>query len=145
MSRTCWARRRFLHAAALSTAAGAGAVALSGCGSTGSEEADPSPPPDAPWTEVMPSAELPVGSSRAVSVGETELLLHRSSETEVHAFSAVCTHQGCAVAAEEGRFACPCHGSMFNLETGAVEAGPAEDPLPRRPAEISADAVRVQA
>ena len=48
------------------------------------------------------------------------------------AFSAICTHAGCTVQFEEGSrtFACPCHGSIFNANTGAVIRGPAVAPLP---------------
>jgi thiosulfate dehydrogenase [quinone] large subunit len=31
-----------------------------------------------------------------------------------------------------GALFCPCHGSVFNATTGAVEQGPADVPLPRR-------------
>ena len=48
---------------------------------------------------------------------------------EVYAISAVCTHLGCIVAAQEGGgFYCPCHGSRFK-PSGAVIAGPAPRPL----------------
>ncbi len=146
MTQSPCARRRFLHTSALGAAAGA--AVLSGCGVP--ESASPSspavetPPSDAPWSDVLPAAELPVGTSREASVGEIQLLLHRSEEATVHAFSAVCTHQGCAVAAEQERFACPCHGSLFNLQTGAPESGPAQEPLASYPAEISGDTVRVR-
>lgn len=47
------------------------------------------------------------------------------------AYSAVCTHTGCTVAAnaEAGEFQCPCHGGRFDLMTGAVVSGPPTDPL----------------
>ena len=46
------------------------------------------------------------------------------------AHSAVCPHQGCLCNAVEGKTAvCPCHGSKFNVETGAVEQGPATEGL----------------
>ena len=46
------------------------------------------------------------------------------------AVSAICTHLGCNVNREEGRgYACPCHGSVFDLE-GQVVSGPAPWPLP---------------
>ena len=50
----------------------------------------------------------------------------------VHAFSAICTHQGCRVnRVAGGRIVCPCHGSAFDAATGRVVAGPAPRPLPR--------------
>ena len=143
MTSPCCDRRRFLHATAL----GAGSAALlTACGVDDSPEAAaPTVAEGGSWTEVMALEELEVGASSTAEVGETQLLLHRSDETTVHAFSAICTHEGCAVGTEPERFACPCHGSIFNLETGAPEGGPARDPLTRYPTEISGEAIRVKA
>jgi cytochrome b6-f complex iron-sulfur subunit len=47
----------------------------------------------------------------------------------VYAVSTVCTHLGCIVKAEAGRFDCPCHGSRFALD-GSVIKGPAPKALP---------------
>jgi Rieske Fe-S protein len=41
---------------------------------------------------------------------------------------------GCEVAASG---ACPCHGSKFNVETGAVLNGPAQQPLAEVPVTVS--------
>ena len=30
------------------------------------------------------------------------------------------------------KISCPCHGSQFAIGNGAVVAGPAQDPLPKR-------------
>jgi 3-phenylpropionate/trans-cinnamate dioxygenase ferredoxin subunit len=51
----------------------------------------------------------------------------------LYAFSAVCTHQGCPLA-EMGELdgkelECECHGSVFDVTTGAVIEGPATIPL----------------
>jgi Rieske Fe-S protein len=60
-----------------------------------------------------------------------EIVLTRTSAGDVHAFSAVCTHQGCTVdTVAEGTIDCPCHGSRFDADTGAVSNGPAASPLP---------------
>ena len=42
------------------------------------------------------------------------------------AFDAICPHEGCTVAyaAPDKLFICPCHGSGFNGETGALVQGP---------------------
>jgi Rieske Fe-S protein len=42
----------------------------------------------------------------------------------------VCTHAGCTVGSVSGgTINCPCHGSKFNIATGAVVNGPAASPL----------------
>jgi Rieske Fe-S protein len=58
------------------------------------------------------------------------IVLIRSAGRDVHAFSAVCTHQGCTVGVSGAAIACPCHGSRFDLDTGNVTRGPATRPLP---------------
>jgi Rieske Fe-S protein len=51
------------------------------------------------------------------------------------AMSLVCTHLGCRLAvAAKGGFACPCHGSRFDLDGNPV-AGPARAKLRRVPLE----------
>jgi Rieske Fe-S protein len=60
-----------------------------------------------------------------------KIVLTRGSDGVVRGFSAVCTHQGCTVRTVAGGvITCPCHGSRFNAQSGAVIAGPAPRPLP---------------
>jgi Rieske Fe-S protein len=55
----------------------------------------------------------------------------------VHAFSSVCTHLGCDVnKVSSGKIFCPCHGSVFDAQTGAVVQGPASSPLPKLPVTV---------
>lgn len=67
----------------------------------------------------------------------------------VVAFSAICTHAGCAVSgwrASDEYFLCPCHGSMYDPRAGArVVAGPAPRPLPALPLRPNAEALTVAA
>jgi nitrite reductase/ring-hydroxylating ferredoxin subunit len=42
----------------------------------------------------------------------------------IYAMTAICTHQGCTLGQGGPAFACPCHGSQFDL-AGAVAQGPA--------------------
>ena len=51
-----------------------------------------------------------------------DILIQRTAANAVVAFSAVCPHQGCTVAAT---FVCPCHGSTFDPATGNRLSGPA--------------------
>ena len=54
------------------------------------------------------------------------------SGSQVRAFSAVCTHQGCLVEkVTANAIECPCHGSRFDTATGQVLSGPASAPLAR--------------
>jgi Rieske Fe-S protein len=67
-----------------------------------------------------------------VILKDASIVVTRTASGDVHGFSAVCTHQGCTVAAvTNGTIECPCHGSRFDATTGAVRAGPATRPLPQ--------------
>jgi cytochrome b6-f complex iron-sulfur subunit len=50
------------------------------------------------------------------------------SDQSFTALSLVCTHLGCTVESQPEGFACPCHGSRFDLQ-GNVQRGPAARPL----------------
>ena len=59
------------------------------------------------------------------------------------AYSAICTHLGCAVYAklnQAGHIACPCHNSQFDPANKAkVVGGPAPRPLPSLPLDVGPD------
>ena len=72
---------------------------------------------------------MPAGGGLVVD--SPPVVLVRDAGDAVHAFSAICTHQGCTVdRVRDGQIECPCHGSRFDAQTGAVTAGPAPRPLP---------------
>jgi cytochrome b6-f complex iron-sulfur subunit len=110
----------------LTVGAGAAAVGvLSACSAGGATA--PSP---APTTSTGPLASLTdIADGGAIVV--QDVLLARKGDTVI-GHSAVCTHQGCTVAAPQtgDQLTCPCHGSEFNAVTGAVLRGPASAPLP---------------
>lgn len=73
--------------------------------------------------------QVPVGGG--VVLAKDGIVVTRTAPDDVHAFSAVCTHQGCTVdTVADGAIDCPCHGSSFDAATGAVRRGPATRPLP---------------
>ncbi|WP_335973541.1 MULTISPECIES: Rieske (2Fe-2S) protein [Streptomycetaceae] len=118
-------RRTVLRGAALAGAVGAAEVGLSACGGKKSDSAD------------GPTKQVDLGAATAVPVGgaklyrEDKVLVSQPSKGTFKAFSAVCTHQGCVLDTVDGTTAsCPCHGSEFNAETGAVVRGPADKALP---------------
>jgi cytochrome b6-f complex iron-sulfur subunit len=83
-------------------------------------------------SEVAPGSALQFKES-----GSPAVLVHLDSGDFV-AYSAVCTHQGCTVAYQNGQLACPCHGSVYDPANGAeVVAGPAPRPLPKIPVKVS--------
>jgi Rieske Fe-S protein len=78
-----------------------------------------------------PSSALQPGQAatyRDPSDGQPDVII-RGSSGQLTAMSAVCTHAGCEVTYQGGQLVCPCHGSLFNARTGAVEQGPASTPL----------------
>lgn len=68
------------------------------------------------------------------------VLLVRLGAQEIAAFSAICTHEACAISAwipAEQRLLCPCHFSKFDVrDGGAVVEGPAPRGLPRLPLRV---------
>lgn len=77
--------------------------------------------------------EVMVGSGKKFMVDEMlTILVTQPKAGDYRGFSATCTHSGCIVnGVEDGQIACGCHGARFNVETGAVEAGPARTALGR--------------
>ena len=87
--------------------------------------------PIARTSEVAPGSAVKFKDS-----GQPAVLVHLQSG-EFAAYSAICTHQQCTVAYRNGQLACPCHGSVFDPESGAeVVNGPAQLPLPEIPVEV---------
>ena len=65
----------------------------------------------------------------------------------VYAFGDTCTHEGCSLA--EGELeaqivTCPCHGSQFDVTSGAVVRGPALEPVRRYPVRLEGSALLVE-
>jgi Rieske Fe-S protein len=72
-----------------------------------------------------------VPNGGGVILADDQIVLTRDQTGTLHSFSAICTHQGCTVASVNATaISCPCHGSRFNAQTGAVLNGPAVRPLP---------------
>jgi thiosulfate dehydrogenase [quinone] large subunit len=87
----------------------------------------------------VPQGSVRLGQSSALPRGKAALyhdptdgqpdVVIRDTSGQLTAMSAVCTHAGCEVTYQGGQLYCPCHGSVFNARTGAVERGPASQPL----------------
>ncbi|NUS12245.1 MAG: Rieske (2Fe-2S) protein [Streptomyces sp.] len=114
-------RRTVLRGAALAGAAGIG---LTACGGKTDSATGPTKP-----VALGPVGDVPVGGAKLYR--DDKVVVSQPQQGTFKAFSAVCTHRGCVVDSVEGTtVSCPCHGSQFNAETGAVVQGPATEALP---------------
>jgi cytochrome b6-f complex iron-sulfur subunit len=103
-------------------------AALAACGSGSSSSTAAAAP--ASGGVITPLSAVPVGSAVvAKDASGAPIVVSQPTAGTVVAFSAICTHMGCTVAPAGTRFACPCHGSMYDAATGAVLKGPAPQPL----------------
>ena len=105
-------------------------------GTSGSTRSSTSNTPGLPSGAVRlgSSSQLPADSAaiyKDPSDGTPDIVVRHQSGS-LSAFSAVCTHAGCTVDFASGVIACPCHGSEFDPNTGAVLRGPATTPLPAK-------------
>jgi cytochrome b6-f complex iron-sulfur subunit len=88
-------------------------------------------------TAIASEAEVASGSAIKFKDSGKPAILVRLDNGDFVAYSAVCTHQGCTVAYQDGDLACPCHGSLFDpAEGAAVVTGPATRPLPEIPVKV---------
>lgn len=97
---------------------------------TGSaQESPPATPAAEPAPDTLAQAsEVPAGGG--VVLKDQEIVVTRDEAGAPHAFSAVCTHQGCLVTSVGGgTINCKCHGSKFDLASGEPVGGPAKKPL----------------
>ena len=90
-------------------------------------------------------------------VGNNEMRVFNVAETKVnvasvaghfYAFDDTCTHMGCSLASgalEGTTVTCPCHGSQFDVTTGAVLRGPAQRPVRSRAVRVEGDDLLAEA
>jgi nitrite reductase/ring-hydroxylating ferredoxin subunit/uncharacterized membrane protein len=82
------------------------------------------------WTAVLDESELVSGELAVGRARWFDVLLYRA-DGRIHAILDRCTHRGCALhrGTTDGQtVTCPCHGSRFRLEDGALVKGPATAP-----------------
>ncbi len=143
-SRPTFPRRTVIQGAAIAAAA----VPLAACGSSSSSnDKSPRSPGSDPSNGSPSSAggsSSSAGGSNAAALTSTsdipqgggkifdsqKVVVTQPKAGSFKCFTAVCTHQGCIVATVSGgTINCGCHGSMYNIATGAVVGGPAPAPL----------------
>lgn len=116
-------RRTIIKSAGAAGVIGGSAAFASACGADDAEQGSGG----SGSGTTVPADDVPVGSG--IVVDETYVVTQPTAG-DFHAFTSVCTHQGCqvrTVTAEQ--IVCPCHSSEFSPTTGEVIAGPATEPL----------------
>ena len=131
--------------AVLAGACSACAVALAGCARYGTSNGGLAGPPaqgaasssaagatssagaNAPAV-LARTTDIPVGGGKVLT--DKKIVITQPQAGTFHAFTAICTHQGCIVdAVSGGTINCPCHGSRYSIVNGSVVSGPAPLPL----------------
>ncbi|EHN74233.1 iron sulfur protein (secreted protein) [Streptomyces coelicoflavus ZG0656] len=88
------------------------------------------------------TADIPEGGGKVFP--DQKVVVTQPAAGEFKAFSATCTHQGCAVkSVADGVINCPCHNSNFSITDGSVQGGPAPKPLPAVQITVSGDSIRL--
>ncbi|MDQ0402548.1 Rieske (2Fe-2S) protein [Streptomyces sp. NPDC000349] len=114
-----------------------------GSASSGSPSAEAGGGEDAGAGAVLAAtADIPEGGGMVFA--DQKVVVTQPSKGEFKAFSATCTHQGCAVkSVSDGVINCPCHNSNFSITDGSVQSGPAPKPLPAVQITVSGDSIQL--
>ncbi|PWI05566.1 Rieske (2Fe-2S) protein [Streptomyces sp. NWU339] len=97
---------------------------------------------NAAGAELAAVADIPEGGGKVFA--DSKVVVTQPTAGEFKAFSATCTHQGCAVkSVADGVINCPCHNSNFSITDGSVQGGPATAPLPSVEITVSGDSIRL--
>ena len=98
------------------------------------------------FTKVAKSGDVNEGEVAAFEVGGQRVAV-ANVEGSLYAFGEICTHARCSLAEGEleGKtVTCPCHGSQFDVSTGAVLNPPATEPIPVFELRVEDDELQVK-
>jgi nitrite reductase/ring-hydroxylating ferredoxin subunit len=86
------------------------------------------------------------GEMRVFDVAGTKVNI-ASVGGQLHAFDDTCTHRACSLATGklDGTIVtCPCHGSQFDVTTGKVLRGPAQQAVRSRSVQVAGEGLLVE-
>src|SRR5437899_11474377 len=96
-----------------------------------------------------------VGSAKDVAAGQMRVFDVAGTKVNVasvgghlYAFDDTCTHMGCSLAMgklDGTTVTCPCHGSRFDVTSGAVLRGPAKRPVRSRLVQVEGENLLAEA
>jgi nitrite reductase/ring-hydroxylating ferredoxin subunit len=87
------------------------------------------------------ATDVAAGQMRVFDVAGTRVNVS-NADGHLYAFDDTCTHVGCSLAngeLEGTTVTCACHGSQFDVTTGAVLRGPAQRPVRSRAVQVEGD------
>ncbi|MFJ6540040.1 Rieske (2Fe-2S) protein [Streptomyces sp. NPDC091385] len=118
-------------------------VALAACGSDGgSDGGSDTVGSGAAGSALGKTSDIPEGGGKIFK--DEGVVVTQPTAGTYKAFSAKCTHQGCAVGSvSDGVIVCPCHNSHFSVEDGSVKQGPATQGLPAKKIKVSGDSIEL--
>ena len=91
--------------------------------------------------------DVAAGHMRAFDVAGTKVDV-ANADGHLYALENTCTHRGCSLASgklEGTTVTCPCHGSQFDVTSGAVLRGPATQPVRSRSVQIAGEDLLIEA
>jgi 3-phenylpropionate/trans-cinnamate dioxygenase ferredoxin subunit len=102
----------------------------------------------AEWVTVGKADDIAEGDATAFDVNGAQIAVSRV-DGRLHAFSDICTHRQCNLSLggeiDGTTIECECHGSVFDMTTGEVLEGPAEEPIATFPASDEGGELRIEA
>jgi nitrite reductase/ring-hydroxylating ferredoxin subunit/uncharacterized membrane protein len=102
----------------------------------------------ASWKEVLPESGLVEDVLTRAEVNGVPIVVYRHAD-RIFALADRCSHRGCPLhrgtVHPDLTLECPCHGSTYRLEDGALVRGPATAPQPGLEARMVGSAVEVRA
>lgn len=100
----------------------------------------------AEFVKVASLRDVPVGLAKQVRAGDKNIVLCNLAG-EIYAIDAICTHAGCSLGAGtliDDVIECYCHGSRFEVKTGAVKTLPAVVPVKTYEVKVSGEEIWVK-
>jgi nitrite reductase/ring-hydroxylating ferredoxin subunit len=101
----------------------------------------------AEFTAVGGVKDIEEGGLRAFDVRGAKIAV-ANVDGAFHAFDDTCTHAGCSLAEgdlEDTTVICPCHGSEFDVRSGAVLRGPAREPVETYGTRVEGGSLEIEA
>jgi nitrite reductase/ring-hydroxylating ferredoxin subunit len=98
------------------------------------------------FTAIGKASRVKDGEMQAFEVGGEQVAVANSGGS-FYAFSDVCTHLGCSLSEGElegPKVTCPCHGSEFDITTGAVLHGPAQEAVRAYRVRVDQDSLQIE-